>query len=295
VSEPWQHFYQSQRLRLSYWTWGPATHPPLVLVHGGRDHARNWDRIAEAFRDDYHVIACDLRGHGDSEWATGSLYGLPEHVLDLVALIDLVGGRAPVVGHSFGGAIALLTAGTFPERFEKVVAIEGAGARMDDAGARGLTPSAFRDWAMRARAIERQEPRVYPAFADAVARMREANPHLAPELAEHLARWATNNVDGGWVWKFDPFVRLRTAVEVRDEEMPRFWEAIECPVLHLVGSRSGYRRGQYLGRPLDPYFRDSRTVVVEDAGHWVHHDQTERTVAAIRDFLGPPPAPRPAE
>ena len=81
MSEPWQHFYQSQRLRLAYWTWGSAANPPLILVHGGRDHSRNWDRVAEAFRDEYHVVACDLRGHGDSQWATGAHYGLGDHVL----------------------------------------------------------------------------------------------------------------------------------------------------------------------------------------------------------------------
>lgn len=73
MAEPRQQFYQSQRLRLSYWAWGADDAPPLILMHGGRDHARNWDRIAEAFRDDYHVVACDLRGHGDSEWAKGSM------------------------------------------------------------------------------------------------------------------------------------------------------------------------------------------------------------------------------
>ena len=66
---PTSHFYVSQRLRLHYVDWGNETAPPLLLVHGGRDHCRNWDWVAQRLRDRYHVIAPDLRGHGDSAWA----------------------------------------------------------------------------------------------------------------------------------------------------------------------------------------------------------------------------------
>lgn len=284
MSEPWQHYYQSQRLRLSYWTWGEASKPPLILLHGGRDHARSWDRVAAAFRDDYHVLAADLRGHGDSDYAKGSLYGLPEHVADLVALISLVGGCATVVAHSFGGAIALLAAGAFPEMFERIVSIEGAGARMHD-GPEVLTPRALREWGQQARSFEQQTPRVYPTIEEARARMQEANPQLAPEMAMHLARWGTLGIDGGYIWKFDPWVRGRTPVEISIAEMEGFWRAVECPVLHLVGGRSQHGRERHEGRPLDNFFRDSRTVVVPDAGHWLHHDQVELTVRAIREFL----------
>jgi hypothetical protein len=71
---PASNFYVSQRLRLHYLDWsnegpysGPAR-PLLVLVHGGRDHARAWDDVARQLRSDYHVVAPDLRGHGDSAW-----------------------------------------------------------------------------------------------------------------------------------------------------------------------------------------------------------------------------------
>src|SRR5262245_37926997 len=108
VTEPQQRFYESQRLRLSYWTWGEDSRPPLFLVHGGRDHARTWDQVAEAFARDYYVIAPDLRGHGDSEWVHGGHYATIDHIPDLTKLIDMHGGSAPVIGHSFGGSIILM-------------------------------------------------------------------------------------------------------------------------------------------------------------------------------------------
>lgn len=290
MSEPWQHYYQSQRLKLSYWTWGDANKPPLILVHGGRDHARNWDRVAEAFRDDYHVLACDLRGHGDSEWAEGSTYSLVEHMPDLIALIDLVGGKAPVVAHSFGGAITLLTAGVFPEKFEKIVEMEGMGARLE--GTPTVSPESLRKWVMDVRALEGQSPRVYPSFRAAAERMREANKALTEEMADHLARWASHGIDNGWVWKFDPWVRQRTPIEITSEEMQSMWRNIQCPVLHIVGETSHFKRDKFHETPVDSFFGDSRTEVIRNAGHWMHHDQTEATVKVIRDFLGTPPPPR---
>ncbi|RLT40860.1 MAG: alpha/beta hydrolase [Chloroflexi bacterium] len=292
VAEPWQHFYQSQRLRLAYWTWGDADAPPLILLHGGRDHARNWDRIAEAFRDDYHVIAPDLRGHGDSEWARGSTYTLSEHVIDLIALIDLVGAPVRVVSHSFGGAITLLAAGIFPEKFDRIVEIEGAGARMEDTP-RPTTPEQLRKWVMTMRSYEQQTPRVYPTFGEAVARVSEANRALTPEMADHLARWASHGMDGGYVWKFDPWVRGRTLSELTRQELMSVWRAVTAPVMHMVGSKSHFSRARFESKPLDEYFSDSRTVTVADAGHWLHHDQTASFVDLVRDFLGEPPPRKP--
>ena len=87
-SGPASHVYFSQRLRLHYVDWGNEGASPMLLVHGGRDHCRNWDWVAEAFRDEYHIIAPDLRGHGDSQWSMGGSYTMPEYVYDIAHLVD---------------------------------------------------------------------------------------------------------------------------------------------------------------------------------------------------------------
>ena len=81
MAEPEDRFYESQGLRLHYADWGNATAPPLVLIHGGLDHCRNWDAIARALQPHFHIVAPDLRGHGDSEWAKGSSYTLADNVV----------------------------------------------------------------------------------------------------------------------------------------------------------------------------------------------------------------------
>ena len=55
---PTSHIYFSQRLRLHYLDWGNPEAPPLLLVHGHRDHCHNWDWVAEALRDEYHICSC---------------------------------------------------------------------------------------------------------------------------------------------------------------------------------------------------------------------------------------------
>ena len=106
------HNYYSQRLRLNYVDWGNPSAPPMILIHGGRDHCRNWDWVAEQFREEYHIIAPDLRGHGDSQWMEGGTYGQLDYVYDIAQLLhqkDMI--PVTIIGHSLGGAIALQVPG----------------------------------------------------------------------------------------------------------------------------------------------------------------------------------------
>src|SRR6266404_985205 len=115
-SGPTSRIYFSQRLRLHYVDWGNPGAPPLLLVHGGRDHCRNWDWVAAALRRDWHVLAPDLRGHGDSQWSSDGNYTLAALIYDLAQLIHQQ-ELAPVtiIGHSLGGNIALRYAGIYPD------------------------------------------------------------------------------------------------------------------------------------------------------------------------------------
>src|SRR5260370_30606187 len=83
IAGPTCHTFFSQRLRLHDVAWGNAGKPPLLLIHGGRDHCRNWDWTAEALRDSWHIIAPDLRGHGDRPWSTAGSYSMARHIYDL--------------------------------------------------------------------------------------------------------------------------------------------------------------------------------------------------------------------
>ena len=125
---PVSRFFVSQRLKLHYVDWGNVGAPPLVLVHGGRDHCRMWDWVAERLSERWHVIAPDLRGHGDSAWSSDGSYSIAGYLYDLAQLVhQLRLAPATIVAHSLGGSISARFAGTFPDQVRQMVLIEGLG------------------------------------------------------------------------------------------------------------------------------------------------------------------------
>ena len=112
-ASPTSHSYFSQGLRLHYLDWGNPEAPPLLLVHGNRDHCHNWDWVAQELRDEYHILAPDFRGHGDSEHIKGRVtIAIPAICMTLAQLIHQQ-NLAPlkIVAHSLGGSVALRYAG----------------------------------------------------------------------------------------------------------------------------------------------------------------------------------------
>jgi pimeloyl-ACP methyl ester carboxylesterase len=282
--EPISHFFYSDRLKLQFWDWGTEGKPALVLVHGGLDHARNWDWVARALHDDFHVYALDLRGHGNSAWAPGAMYSIAEHILDLSALLDIIGGfPLYLIGHSLGGMIVTHYAGLYPDRVKKLVSIEGVGFPPNHR-VHGPAPERTRRWIEDVRKTEGREARSYPDLESAVARMKEANPHLSDEVARHLTLHGTNwNSDGSIVWKFDNFVRPLGPYGHHIPDVVEIFGQIACPVLLFWGQES------FSKPPVDDprvnAIRDIRIIEVPHAGHWVHHDRLDLFLDETKSFL----------
>jgi pimeloyl-ACP methyl ester carboxylesterase len=282
--EPISHFFYSDRLKLQFWDWGTNGKPALILVHGGLDHARNWDATARALRNDYHVYALDLRGHGNSAWAPGALYSLAEHLLDLSALADIINAfPLTIIGHSLGGVLTLLYAGIYPGHVAKVVAIEGLGPPPNH---RVHKPASerLRDWIEQVRKMENRTAHSYPNLESAVARMKEANPFLSDAVAEHLTLHGTNwNADGSIIWKFDNYARIFPPYGTNIDDAKEVLTRITCPALLFWGRRSWAQDPEIDGRAL--VIKNHRLVKVDDAGHWVHHDQLDLFLRETKNFL----------
>jgi len=285
-ASPTSHSYFSQRLRLHYLDWGNPGAPPLLLVHGNRDHCHNWDWVAQRLRDDYHIVAPDLRGHGDSQWTTGSAYSSSEYVYDIAQLVHQR-GMAPltIIAHSLGGNVALKYAGVYPENVTRMVVIEGYGFPPVPSEEQPSPAQRLRAWIEASRALSARVPRRYASLEDAYERMQEANQHLTPDQARNLTIHGSNqNEDGIYSWKFDNYTHLGTPYDIPDEDTRALWGNIACPVLLVSGSESWARRG-WDSDDLLRDFRDARHEIFENAGHWVHHDQLDRFVTVVREFL----------
>jgi pimeloyl-ACP methyl ester carboxylesterase len=286
-ADPAAQFYVSQRLRLHYADWGNGAAPPLILLHGGRDHCRSWDAVARALCADWHVIAPDLRGHGDSAWCSDGNYCMMAYVFDLAQLIDALGlGAVNIVGHSLGGNIALRFAGLYPQALNRLIVMEGLGLPPKlraERDAQDFTERA-RGWILQKRALASRPLRLYSAIADAAVHMRLANPRLSAEQAHELTVHGVNkNADGSYSWKYDEHVRLDPPPDLTGAQQRELWARITCPTMLAYGRNSWASNPATDGR--SGYFQNCTVTVFEDAGHLMHHDCLEQFVAAARRFL----------
>lgn len=285
--EPTSNSFVSQRLRLHYADWGNPEAPPLILQHGGKDHCRSWDWVAAELRKDWHVIAPDLRGHGDSAWSPEGYYGMDAFVYDFAELIHALGHeQVTIIGHSLGGNIATRFAGLYPEKVRKLVNIEGLGPVPEKPDATGADTIAerLRDWIAGKRKAVGRLPHRYPTLESAHLRMKAMNGFLTEEQALHLTRHGTRrNEDGTWSWKFDNCLNVWPASDISYAEKTRLWELIACPVLLLYGADSFASNPAQDGRLR--HFSNARLIEYENAGHWLHHDRFDRFINDVKAFL----------
>jgi pimeloyl-ACP methyl ester carboxylesterase len=287
MAEPADRFYESQGLRLHYADWGNEAAPPLILVHGGLDHCRTWDAIARHLQPHFHVMAPDLRGHGDSEWAKASSYSLSDNVYDLARLMRFAQlGDVALVGHSMGGMVALACAGTYPNRVSRLAVLDGA--FLPDPQPAPIAERMSR-WIDQLDRIAEREASSFRTIEEAAQRLSARNKRLTPAQALHLARHGVRqHPDGRYRWKFDHHQRARAPYRLSRNDYVALWSRIACPTLLMWGDESFLPDPEAAGLPA--HFRQAQLVKIAGAGHWLHHDRLDEVVASLRGFLGTPQA-----
>lgn len=279
-------FIDAQGLRIHVSAWGDPGKPVLFLLHGMRDHSRSWDWIAQEFAADYRIYAPDLRGHGDTDWASRGAYTLPNFILDLEDVATaLVANRFAIVGHSFGGAIGLRYTSVYPSKvtgFAGIECLELPTLREYRDTPKDY-PERLRNWIDRERHRRTRKPHIYASLAEATARMRAAYPELPDETVAHLSSHAVIvDATAGWRWKYDNAARIRAPEDDDGVDLDQMLDAIACPVLLAYGTGSWV--------PIPPAERLARIarlslVKFSDHSHSLHHTARNDFVSAIRKFL----------
>ena len=283
MSGPESRFFQSQGLRLHYSDWGNEDAPLMLLVHGGRDHCRSWDLIARSLQPHFHILAPDLRGHGDSDWTKGGSYALTEYVYDLSRLVrSTAAHKVTIVGHSMGGMVGLIYAGTFPDEVSALVVLDGVTVLPN--AKRMTAHERIAKWVDQLNKLEDREPRCYRTIEEAAAQMRAHNARLPPELAQHLASHGVRrNEDDTYSWKFDPYQRAMAPHRLSPDDHVSLWSRITCPTLLLCAEESFLESSKIA--ELAGHFRQARAETISGAGHWLHHDKPDEVLNAVRSFL----------
>jgi pimeloyl-ACP methyl ester carboxylesterase len=232
--------------------------PHLVLLHGLSGTAWGFAPFARHMRDRLHVIALDVRGHGDSAWSPEGAYQYSDQAADLAQFVDQLGlERFSLLGTSMGGMIALQYAGDHAARLERLV-INDIGPEIE-AGYHRITQ------------FTGERPTSFASVDAAIEFGVRTRPELAilsPDEQRELLRGRIRpGADGQWTWKVDPeYARQRLQGGVQPRPAWSTLSRVTCPTLVLWGIQSDVLSEQQARRMVEALPR-GELVSVPNVGH----------------------------
>ncbi len=277
ITEPTHGYAEVEGLKLHYLDWGgdQGKHT-FVLLHGGAAHAHWWDTVAPLLTNYGRVVALDFRGHGQSQWANPPHYGPPAYLEDVRGLIEQLGTKVILVGHSMGGAVAQWVAVTHPELLEALIIVDAPHG----------PPPLFRRlmwrWRRRSQGGKRPELR----SADDIIRKFRLQPPETYMTRLDIERLALHGAEqlpsGAWAFRFDPETRAwrkhgakMTRPKIRNLKMP---------TLLIRGDQSGLVSPAHVKR-MHRKIKGSVFKEIPRAYHHVPLDNPADTAAAIIEFV----------
>jgi pimeloyl-ACP methyl ester carboxylesterase len=268
-AQPADSYTTVNGLRLHTLEWGTAGKRPLILLHGIARVAHNFDHVAPHFAADYHVVAIDMRGHGDSDWHAGGAYMVEDYVADIEALIVQRDWRDIVLwGNSTGGRVAQMIGGRRPDLVTAIIS--------EDVGPERPAAVSNRRAGRMAREAEGWTTR-----EELLAQLKLDYPRTAEPLLKAFAQHGSkSNTNGRVIWKRDP--------KILDGFVPtELWATISrisAPILYLLGGASDIVPPETQTRLLQT-LPQVQIVTMPGLGHYPSDEKPDEAVAIVRRFL----------
>jgi esterase len=267
-----QGSYRVDGLRIRYLEWGEGRFDAIVLVHGFSSTADAWVRVGEVLGAEYHVIAPDLRGHGESDWDPQERYSDDQLAADVHVLVQQL--RLPpftLIGHSMGGAVAFTYAATYPENVKRLVIEDSAPLPA------GRTLTELRT--------------TFPSRAEVEQSVRSANPTM-PEAAVQgrVDVYYRSRPDGTWGFRAD-VAGVRHGRGAPDAD--KSWDNIrkvKAPALVIRAGAEPMLVSQETAERLSRENSRIHVVTVPEAGHNIHFAHFDAFMTHLRDGLSQPAA-----
>jgi esterase len=266
---PKDKFIQIDNLSFHYLDWGNTDTIPIVLLHGLCANAHYWDFFARNMANEYHILAMDQRGHGDSDWAGN--YGPRDYVLDLEAFVDSRKlSKFVLIGHSMGGINAIIYTARHPDQVSALVIVD-IGPEIATAGIERME---------RERA---SEPETFGSEKEVISYMKKLEPCQSDDFIRHQLKYAMRREEKGRLtFKYDKKLR---GTELRSPTW--LWEHVNqliCPALLIHGAESDMLAAE-VAQAMVGNLAFGSVIDVEGAGHSVPRDNPKAFEAAVHDFL----------
>ena len=273
---PQAHFITVNGLRFRYLDWGgTATLRPILLLHGGGLNAHAWDLVCLGLRQQWHCLALDARGHGDSEWSVSADYSIDAHLADARAFLDhLQMAQVALVGHSMGGFTSIRLAAQQPQQVAALTIVD-VGPEPRDEGTKQ----------MRSFVGQGDD---FASLDDAVRKVIEYSPKRNPDSVRRTLKLSLRQVDDSrWRWKYDParYGQLRT--ERYRQDRLALWNdlrQVTCPAQVIRGEKSQIFLQEDAER-VAAALPNGRWIGAPGAGHNVHSENPRVIIDSVRELL----------
>jgi pimeloyl-ACP methyl ester carboxylesterase len=260
-------------VELNILEWGDRDRPGLLFIHGGAAHAGWWRFIAPFLLPDYHCIAVDLSGHGDSAWRP---FYKPElwckEVLALVNDSSFFQAIPAIIGHSMGGLIAIRAAAVMENKLPGLIIID----------------SAVRPYYRNANKVRKNhgllgKKRIYESRQQAQISFRLMPPQPCKNavLLDFIAAQSIRQCSEGWTWKYDP----RAFRDLKVSSLYDKLKEITAPTLIIRGQFSKILDMETAEKMQSEISNASNVVEIADAFHHIMLDQPVLLIEAIKCAL----------
>jgi len=269
-ARPADRFVSVNGLRIHYLDWGADGKPPLIMLHGIGRVAHTFDHIAPHFTGKYHVMAIDMRGHGDSGWDPKGAYLVEDYTRDIEAFAEQLHLRNIVIwGNSTGGRVAQVFAGLHPELVTAVIS-EDVGPERPREIADGFTSR-----------VKREDETGWASEELLFANLKAGNSRTPDEILRAYAHYGSKpRVDGRIVWKRDPAIGNGFV----PTELWRFVREIKAPIIYILGGRSTIVPAE-TQEDLKRTLPQVQIVTIPGAGHYPNEENPKEFLAIVDKFL----------
>jgi pimeloyl-ACP methyl ester carboxylesterase len=235
---PEEREFQLPGNKLAALEWGEPGGRPILALHGWLDNAGSFDLLAPALAD-CHLIALDSAGHGKSDnRSADASYNIWQEVSDVVEVVAALGwDRFSLLGHSRGAAVATLFAGTFPDRTERLMLIEGGLPLIGEAADAAENLASVIE---RMRALRGGSGRVFATRDEAIVERVGGFSPVSREAAEVLARRSLAEVGGGWQWQADRRLKAGSEIRLTRELLIPFLKRVSAPAICVLADDSPF-------------------------------------------------------